>query len=87
MFTACVILCFHVKVVCAVGIRIKFKNQSIVLIKQSWTKCMSDQNKHSIIYINIYIIIPKTMKYWVGVQRGQSYMGRRCLFSLGWQPF
>ena len=31
---------------------------------------------------------PETMKYWVGVQRGQSYlMGRRCLFSLGWQPF
>ena len=31
---------------------------------------------------------PKTMKYWVGVQWGQSYlMGRRCLFSLGWQPF
>ena len=33
-------------------------------------------------------IPPETMKYWVGVQRGQSYlMGRRCLFSLGWQPF
>ena len=31
---------------------------------------------------------PETLKYWVGVQRGQSYlMGRRCLFSLGWQPF
>ena len=28
------------------------------------------------------------LKYWVGVQRGQSYlMGRRCLFSLGWPPF
>ena len=28
---------------------------------------------------------PKTLKYWVGVQWGQSYlMGRRCLFSLGW---
>ena len=26
---------------------------------------------------------PKTLKYWVGVQWGQSYlMGRRCLFSL-----
>ena len=26
----------------------------------------------------------KTLKYWVGVQRGQSYLtGRRCLFSLG----
>ena len=30
----------------------------------------------------------ETLKYWVGVQRGQSYlMGRRCLFSLGWPPF
>ena len=29
-----------------------------------------------------------TLKYWVGVQPGQSYlMGRRCLFSLGWPPF
>ena len=28
---------------------------------------------------------PKTLKYWIGVQQGQSYlMGRRCLFSLGW---
>ena len=32
--------------------------------------------------------VTETMKYWVGVQWGQSYlMGRRCLFSLGWQPF
>ena len=33
--------------------------------------------------------IPEALiKYWVGVQRGQSYlMGRRCLFSLGWPPF
>ena len=30
---------------------------------------------------------PKTLKYWIGVQQGQSYlMGRRCLFSLGWRP-
>ena len=28
---------------------------------------------------------PETLKYWVGVQQGQSYfMGKRCLFSLGW---
>ena len=28
------------------------------------------------------------LKYWVGVQWGQSYlMGRRCLFSLAWPPF
>ena len=33
-------------------------------------------------------IFPETLKYWVGVQRGQSYlMGRRCLFSLGWPLF
>ena len=33
-------------------------------------------------------LIPETVKYWVGVQRGKSYlMGRRCLISLGWQPF
>ena len=30
---------------------------------------------------------PKTLKYWIGVQQGQSYlMGRRCLFSPGWRP-
>ena len=30
----------------------------------------------------------ETLKYWVGVQRGHSYlMGRRCLFRLGWPPF
>ena len=38
--------------------------------------------------IQAWIFLPKTLKYWVGVQRGQSYlMGRRCLFSLGWPPF
>ena len=32
--------------------------------------------------------VSKTLKYWVGVQPGQSYlMGRKCLFSLGWQSF
>ena len=31
---------------------------------------------------------PKTLKYWIGVQQGQSYlMGRRCLVGLGWPPF
>ena len=31
---------------------------------------------------------PETLKYWVGIQWGQSYlMTRRCLFSLGWPPF
>ena len=33
-------------------------------------------------------IFSLTVKYWIGVQRDQSYlMGRRCLFSLGWQSF
>ena len=32
--------------------------------------------------------LPETLKYWVGVQWGQSYlMGRRCIFSFCWQPF
>ena len=37
---------------------------------------------------DIYFFAQVTLKYWVGVQRGQSYlMGRRCLFNLGWPPF
>ena len=33
-------------------------------------------------------VIHKTLKYWVVVQWGQSYlMGRRSLFSLGWWSF
>ena len=35
--------------------------------------------------VMVTIIYPETLKYWAGVQWGQSYlMGRRCLFSLGW---
>ena len=38
--------------------------------------------------IQATIHYPTTLKYWDGVQWGQSYhMGRRCLFSLGWSPF
>ena len=34
------------------------------------------------------IFTPETLKYRVGVQRGQSYlMGKGCLFSYGWPPF
>ena len=34
------------------------------------------------------LLVPDTLKYWVGVQQDQSYlMGRSCLFSLGWWPF
>ena len=33
------------------------------------------------------ITFPKTLKYWVGIQQGQSYlMGRMCLFGLPWPP-
>ena len=31
--------------------------------------------------------VPGILKYWVCVQRGQSILMRRCLFSLGWPPF
>ena len=32
---------------------------------------------------NLNMFIPETLKYWVGVQWGQSYlMGRRCLLAL-----
>ena len=33
-------------------------------------------------------LLLETLKYWVRVQRSQSYvMGRTCLCSLGWRPF
>ena len=39
-------------------------------------------------WLIILCIFPETLKYWVGVQWGKSYlMGRRCLFSLDWPPF
>ena len=47
----------------------------------------------SLICFNLFnyyslIFFPKTLKYWVGVQQGQSYfMGRRYPFSLGWPLF
>ena len=32
--------------------------------------------------------IPETLKYWVGVQWGQSYlMGKRCLLALVGHPY
>ena len=38
--------------------------------------------------IDSHNLSTRHLKYWVGVQRSQSYlMGRRCLFSLGWPPF
>ena len=34
-------------------------------------------------FFKLFVVsLPETLKYWVGVQRGQ----RRCLFSLGWPP-
>ena len=39
-----------------------------------FAKLVRDQNPFT---------FPKALKYWIPVQRGQSYlMGRRCLFSL-----
>ena len=33
----------------------------------------------------VTVIYPETLKYWAGVQWGQSHLvRRRCLFSLGW---
>ena len=47
--------------------------------------------KHLCILVRKYlqdIEIPETLKDWVSVQWGQSdHMGRRCFFSLVWQPF
>ena len=47
------------------------------------------KGKGGITYFHInYYFTPETLKYWTGVQRGQSYlMGRRCLFNPGWPPF
>ena len=34
------------------------------------------------------IVYDAELKYWVGVQKGQSYdIRKRCVFSLGWLPF
>ena len=47
----------------------------------------TQKNKTGKTYIS-YNSIPERLKYWVGVQWGQSYlMGILCLFSLGWPPF
>ena len=40
------------------------------------------------IWLQIIVFSPKTLKYWVGVQQGESYLkAKRYLFSVGWQPF
>ena len=56
----------------------EWKRENKIYIKKTQNKLPSRE----------FIFLLKTLKYWVGVQRGQSYlMGRRCLFSLGWPPF
>ena len=46
-------------------------------------RCSSEVDFH--LMVDVY---PKTVKYWVGVDWGHSYlMGRRCVFSLSWPPF
>ena len=63
--------------------KVKFLNKKICSINCGCLKETLWQ------YVTIFMgFSPKTLKYWVGVQRGHSYlMGRRCLFSLGWPPF
>ena len=55
----------------------------------SWIGFKTLNMKHHLLINKISPkVSPKTLQYWVGIQRGQSYiLGRRCLFSLGWQPF
>ena len=64
------------------------------LKRRAWTVCQFQGGaawKETLEYgigAQPMMVIQETLKYWVGVQQGQSYlMGRRCLFSLGWQPF
>ena len=46
-------------------------------------KCLQSLQVKAVAYFD-----PETLKYWVDVQQGQSYlMGERCLFSLGWPCF
>ena len=46
------------------------------------------QGNTQLCHSSIASSIPKTLKYWIGLQRGQSYlMGRRCLLNCGWPPF
>ena len=54
---------------------------------KTWIRGCADSGKLKM-KVQIQKLIPETMKYCVGVQRGQPYlMRRKCLFSLGWQPF
>ena len=70
--TLCIHYCYYVYWNTAF-IRLIYQNQTVS--KSSFQKdCHQDYSK--------------ILKYWVGVQRGQSYlMGRMCLFSLGWPTF
>ena len=75
-----------------------FKNIPLKILKES-RECCSNilqnllnntlSNKEFPDELKLTDVTPIHKKeYWVGVQRGQSYlMGRKCLFSLGWPPF
>ena len=56
----------------------KTKNLSLIILKDKKSQ-----------FVPINLLVEKhLLKYWVGAQRSQSYfMGRRCLFSLGWPLF
>ena len=59
-----------------------FNSIDLVMSKyeRPWSNCTALGIGNSPVYIRKHKAF--------GVQRGQSYlMGRRCLFSLGWQPF
>ena len=67
----------------------KTTNQKIKRKRSVWVKSCLKNRLYTSEFNNIFAeLFPLDIKYWVGVQRGQSYhMGRRCLFSLGWPPF
>ena len=47
-------------------------------------KSIKSEHFARIVILLLELLNTETLKYWVGVQWGQSHlMGRRCLFSLG----
>ena len=69
------------------GLKILTPKQILKRLPIALAQISASNNSESLLN-EIMQIIPETLKYWVGVQQGQSYlMGRRCLFNLGWPPF
>ena len=62
-------------------VRTKLENQNLKYPKKEHLLLNSRKKKHHT------ESFPETLKYWVGVQRHQSYlMGKRCLFALIGHP-